>query len=127
MCDCKQGSKYIEPMQMAQNSVCQQPTFASLDSFRPRVIKSHITAISAILEPSPTTSTAALFTSLGSAALGACATEDYRYVLGPTRYCRNEDGHLFESANAATDASRKHCRGQTLRTPCIIVTVSKAR
>ena len=39
MCDSKQGSKYNKTIQMAQNSVCQQPTFASLDSFLPRVIK----------------------------------------------------------------------------------------
>ena len=52
-------TRYL-PHDMAQNSVIQQPTFASLDALSPCMIKHWISSIPTGLEPSTAASTAAV-------------------------------------------------------------------
>ena len=56
---------------MAQNSVTSEPTFASLDTLGPCMIKFGVTGISAVVEPSTTVATTTKCTRfLDSNALG---------------------------------------------------------
>ena len=63
---------------MPQSSDSLQLTFAGLDALSPCMIKLYVADISAVLEPSTPTSTAAKLARLfSSPALGACGTERF--------------------------------------------------